>query len=74
MGSVGDAYDNAMDESFFATIEKELLAHVTFHTRDEARLAIFEFIEGFYNRTRNSSIGYLAPAGFERMRREADVA
>jgi len=75
MGSVGDAYDNAMAESFFATLEKELLAHATFRTRDEAKLAIFEFIEGFYNRTRrHSSIGFLSPAEFERMRREADVA
>jgi len=77
MGSVGDAYDNAMAESFFATIEKELLAHRTFRTRDEARLAIFEFIEGFYNRRRrHSSIGFLSPGEFDRMKRREveDVA
>ncbi len=75
MGSVGDAYDNAMAESFFATIEKELLAHRTFRTRDEARRAIFDYIEGFYNRTRrHSSIGFLSPEEFERMRRAADHA
>jgi putative transposase len=76
MGSVGDAYDNAMAESFFATIEKELLAHRTFRTRDEARRAIFDYIEGFYNRRRrHSAIGYLSPEEFERtLRRTADVA
>jgi putative transposase len=76
MGSVGDAYDNAMAESFFATIEKELLAHRTFRTRDDARRAIFGYIEGFYNRTRrHSSIGYLSPEEFDRMqRRDVDAA
>jgi transposase InsO family protein len=44
-----------MAESFFATIEKELLAHRTFRTRDEARRAIFDYIEGFYNRRRRHS-------------------
>ena len=50
MGSVGDAYDNALCESFFATLECELLDRSRFRSRAEARLAIFEFIEGFYNR------------------------
>ena len=49
MGSVGDAYDNAMAESFFATLECELLDRRTFKTQAEARMAVFEFIEGFYN-------------------------
>jgi putative transposase len=49
MGSVGDAYDNAMCESFFATLECELLARSRFKTQAEARHTIFEFIEGFYN-------------------------
>ena len=49
MGSVGDAYDNAMCESFFATLECELLDRRRFKTQAEARLAVFEFIEGFYN-------------------------
>jgi putative transposase len=56
MGSVGDAYDNAMAESFFATLECELLDRRRFKTQAEARIAVFEFIEGFYNpRRRHSS-------------------
>jgi putative transposase len=66
-GSVGDAYDNAMCESFFATLECELLARRRFATQVEARMAVFEFIEGFYNpRRRHSSIGYLSPVEYER--------
>ena len=67
MGSVGDAYDNAMCESFFATLECELLARSRFKTQAEAQHAIFEFVEGFYNlRRRHSSIGYLSPVDYER--------
>ena len=67
MGSVGDAYDNAMCESFFATLECELLDRRRFKTQAEARSAVFEFIEGFYNpRRRHSSIGYLSPIDYER--------
>jgi putative transposase len=67
MGSVGDAYDNAMCESFFATLECELLDRRGFKTQVEARIAAFEFIEGFYNpRRRHSSIGYLSPIDYER--------
>jgi len=67
MGSVGDAYDNAMAESFFATLECELLDRQRFKTHAEARIAIFAFIEGFYNpRRRHSALGYLSPAEFER--------
>jgi putative transposase len=67
MGSVGDAYDNAMAESFFATLECELLARHHFKTRAEARTAIFQFIEGFYNPwRRHSALAYLSPAEFER--------
>ena len=66
MGSVGDAYDNAMAESFFATLECELLDRRRFKTQAEARMAVFEFIEGFYNpRRRHSSLGYLSPVKFE---------
>jgi putative transposase len=67
MGSIGDAYDNAMCESFFATLECELLDCCRFQTRAEARTAIFEFIEGFYNlRRRHSSLNYLSPIDYER--------
>jgi putative transposase len=67
MGSVGDCYDNAMAESFFATLECELLDGRTFRTHAEARTALFEFIEVFYNRRRrHSALGYLSPDAFER--------
>ena len=67
MGSVGDAYDNAMAESFFATLECELLDRRRFKSQAEAKMAVFEFIEGFYNpRRRHSSLGYLSPADYER--------
>ncbi len=68
MGSVGDCFDNAMCESFFATLECELIDRTTFHTHAEARLAIFEFIEGWYNpRRRHSALGYLSPLDYERL-------
>jgi putative transposase len=68
LGSVGDAYDNAMCESFFATLECELLERHRFKTQAEARIAVFDFIEGFYNRRRrHSSIGYLSPIDYERL-------
>jgi putative transposase len=67
MGSVGDCFDNAMCESFFATLECELLDRVTRHTPAEARAAVFDFIEGWYNpRRRHSSLDYLSPIEFER--------
>jgi putative transposase len=67
MGSVGNAYDNAMAESFFATLECELIDRRRSKTQAEARMAVFEFIEGFYNpRRRHSSIGYLSPAAYEK--------
>jgi len=67
MGSVGDAYDNAMCESFFATLECELLDRCRFKTQAEARGAVFAFIEGFYNpRRRHSSLNYLSPIDYER--------
>ena len=67
MGSVGDAYDNALAEAFFATLETELLMRQSFATRQAARLALFDFIEGFYNsHRRHSALGYLSPAEFEK--------
>ena len=67
MGSVGDAYDNALCESFFATLECELLDRKRFQTQAEAKMAVFDFIEGFYNpRRRHSSLGQVSPVNFER--------
>jgi putative transposase len=67
MGSVGDAYDNAMCESFFATLECELLDRHRFRTQADARIAIFDFIEGWYNpRRRHSALDYLSPMVYER--------
>jgi putative transposase len=67
MGSVGDAYDNAMAESFFASLECELLDRRSFKSKAEARVALFSYIEGWYNpRRRHSGLGRIAPAEFER--------
>ena len=67
MGSVGDAYDNALCESFFATLECELLDRQRFRTQAEAKMAVFDFIEGFYNpRRRHSALGQVSPVNFER--------
>jgi putative transposase len=67
MGTVGDAYDNAMCESFFATLECELLARRRFATKAEARMALFEFIEGWYNPIRRrTGLGRISPIQFER--------
>ncbi len=67
MGSVGDAYDNAMCESFFATLECELLQRRKFKTKAEARMAVFTFIEGWYNPgRRHSALNYQSPIEFER--------
>lgn len=63
MGSIGDAYDNAMCESFFATVECELIDRRRFQSQTEARLACFDFIEGFYNpRRRHSALDYVSPS------------
>jgi putative transposase len=67
MGSVGDAYDNALCESFFATLECELLDRHRFATRAEAQWAVFDYIEGWYNpRRRHSALDYLSPIAFEK--------
>ena len=66
MGTVGDCYDNAMCESFFATLECELIDRTSFGSTHEAELAVFDFIEGFYNpRRRHSALDYRSPARFE---------
>jgi len=67
MGSVGDCFDNAMCESFFATLECELLEKRRFKNQAEARMAIFEFIEGWYNpHRRHSALDYASPMQYER--------
>ena len=66
MGTVGDAYDNAMAESFFATLECELIDRRSWPTKTEARMALFTYIEGWYNpRRRHSALGQMSPANFE---------
>ena len=66
-GSAGDCYDNAMAESFFATLECELIDRRSFQTQAEARMAIFEYLEAWYNTRRlHSALGYLSPNEFER--------
>jgi putative transposase len=68
MGSKGCAYDNAVAESFFATLKKELVHRRSWPTRRELISEVFEFVEGFYNATRrHSTLGYLSPAQFETM-------
>jgi len=68
MGSRGDAYDNAAAESFMAIIKSELTDRTRFATRHAARTAIFDHIEGFYNRRRrHSALGYKSPLVFEQI-------
>jgi len=66
MSRVGDCWDNAVAESFFATLKRELLPNATWATHEEARTAVFEYIEVWYNRQRrHSSLGYLSPVAYE---------
>ena len=74
MGSVGDCFDNAMAESFFATLKCELLDRTTWSTHAEARAALFQFVEGWYNTLRrHSALGYVSPLEFERRHAAAAV-
>jgi putative transposase len=74
MGSVGDCFDNAMCESFFATLECELLARRRFKTQAEARMAIFDFIEGWYNpHRRHSALDYHSPINYERIQQQQNL-
>ena len=67
MGSVGDCYDNALCEAFFATLETELIDRCTWASHNEARLAVFDYIERFYNpKRRHSALGYYSPIEYER--------
>ncbi len=75
MGSVGDAYDNAMCESFFATLECELLDRRRFTSQADAKMACFSFIEGWYNPVRlHSSLGYRSPMAYEAAAVATEVA
>jgi len=75
MSRRGDCWDNAVAESFFSTIKLELVYESEWATRSEARAAIFEYLEVFYNRERlHSSLGYLSPAAFERHHEESLAA
>jgi putative transposase len=75
MGRTGDAYDNAMAESFFATLETELIDRSSWRTRADARLAVFDYIEAFYNpRRRHKGLGQLSPAEYERRYHSTDAA
>ena len=68
MGSRGDCYDNAVAESFFATLKKELVNRHSWPTRRELASAVFEYIEVFYNRERrHSTLGYLSPINYEKI-------
>ena len=69
MGSVADAYDNSMAESFVSTLKRELIHRHSWPTRQTARTAIFEYIEGFYNtRRRHSALGHLSPSEYEEVK------
>ena len=75
MGSTGDCFDNAMAESFFASLETELIDRSSWRTRAEARLAVFDDSEAFYNTLRRrSALDYLSPAEFERRYRSETIA
>ncbi len=69
MGSVADAYDNSMAESFISTLKRELVNRHSWPSRQTARTALFEYIEGFYNtRRRHSALGHLSPSEYEEVR------
>ena len=66
MSRKGEYLDNAVAESFFGTLKTELVDHVDYHSKDEARNSLFEYIEGFYNRQRRHSyLGYISPVAYE---------
>jgi putative transposase len=75
MGSKGDCFDNAVAESFFATLEKDLLRRRSFATRQDARTAVFDYIETFYNPIRlHSTLGYRSPIEYEKITNQQKAA
>lgn len=75
MGSIGDCYDNCMIESFFGSMQRELLDRHRWNTRQELANAIFEWIEAWYNpRRRHSALGNLSPIDYERHHTPAALA
>ena len=74
MGSVGDAYDNAWAESFFASLQTELIDCSSWRTRADARLAVFDYLEAWNPHRRHSFIGQLPPAEYERRYRSTEPA
>jgi putative transposase len=74
MSRKGDCYDNALMESFFGTLKEECVERQTYQTRAQARQAIFDYLEVFYNRQRkHSSLGYVSPTAYEQMRGETKI-
>jgi putative transposase len=68
MSDKGNAYDNAVVESFFATLKTEEVEGANYQTRQQAKTSIFSYLEGFYNaKRRHSSLGYLSPNDLERL-------
>jgi putative transposase len=75
MGSIGDPWDNALAETFFASLEKELLRRERFDTREQARMRIFCYIECFYNtRRRHFGLDYLSPNQYEQRHQDEAIA
>lgn len=75
MGSRGDCYDNAVAESFFATLKKELVHRRTWPAKAELRLEVFDYIEAFYNRQRrHKTLGQISPLQFENKHSQPDGA
>ena len=73
MSRKGDCYDNAMVESFWATVKEECCGVTTFETRDEAKTALFRYIEVYYNRERlHSSLGYRSPVDYEKQEKRKE--
>jgi transposase InsO family protein len=75
MSGTGDCYDNAMMESFWATLKEECWGTTIFATRNEAKAAIFEYIEVYYNKKRiHSSLGYMSPVDYEKQGKRKEAA